>query len=59
MKSIVIEIDENAEITVEANGFKGKSCEKATAALIAAIGVPASTKKKPEYNQEEKRTVSN
>jgi hypothetical protein len=59
MKSIKITIDEDASIEVEAVGFKGKACEQATAALIKALGTTVSSKKKPEYRQEERRTIHN
>lgn len=59
MRNIVITFDENGAIEMEANGFKGKACEQKMQAFIEALGAPVSSKKKPEYFQEDKRTVSN
>lgn len=57
MKTIEIEVAATGEIKIEAMGFKGNACEKATAAIEAALGVKKSSKKKPEfYQREDKRT---
>jgi len=53
MKSIVVNVSESGEITIEAVGFKGNACEKATAALEKAMGTPGTRKKKAEYYQTE------
>jgi len=57
MKHIIVEVDELGQVTIEAVGFKGNACEKATAALEKALGVPVSRKKKPEYHQEDKTQI--
>ncbi|MEI8289556.1 MAG: DUF2997 domain-containing protein [Verrucomicrobiota bacterium] len=49
MKTIIVEINPAGEVAIETTGFKGNACEKATAALEAALGNTASRKKKPEY----------
>ncbi len=57
MRNITITIDENGAIEVEANGFKGKACEEKLKVFIDALGAPVSSKKKPEYFQEDKLKV--
>jgi hypothetical protein len=59
MKTINVTVDENGGVEIEAVGFKGHSCEQATAALEKALGMKTKSIKKPEYRQEEKRRVSN
>ncbi len=39
------------EIQIDAVGFKGLDCEKATALLEEALGVVGQKTKKPEYHQ--------
>lgn len=51
MKNIQVDISNTGEVTIEAVGFKGNACEKATEALENALGVTKSKKKKPEYWQ--------
>lgn len=51
MKSITVEITPEAEIKIEATGFRGNACEKATAAIEEALGVTGKRTKKPEYHQ--------
>ena len=59
MKKITITIDENGAIEMEGHGFKGKACQEKMEALIKSLGVTVSSKKKPEFYQEDRRTVSN
>ncbi|TAK93381.1 DUF2997 domain-containing protein, partial [Patescibacteria group bacterium] len=40
----------DGEVQIEVLGFKGEACAKATAALEAALGLPVTRTKKPEYN---------
>ncbi|MDB6027520.1 MAG: hypothetical protein JWM68_3743 [Verrucomicrobiales bacterium] len=54
MKQIIIEVSEDGGITIAAVGFKGTSCEQATAAMEKALGVKSKSKKMPEYYQENK-----
>ena len=51
MKKIVITIDPEGETQVEAFGYKGGSCVKATAPLTQALigGAPDQSTKKPEF----------
>lgn len=51
MKQIIIEVSATGELKIEAVGFKGNACEKATRALEEALGKPSNRKKKPEYYQ--------
>ena len=50
-KSIEIIISPAGEVSIDAVGFKGADCEKATAYLEEALGVVANKSKKPEYTQ--------
>ena len=49
-KTIKVVIDQDGSVEIEAIGYKGPECEKATQALEEAIGDVVSRKKKPEYN---------
>jgi Protein of unknown function (DUF2997) len=52
MKQVIIEVDAEGNIKVEASGFKGADCEKATKALEAALGAQqGDRKRKPEFFQ--------
>ena len=51
-KSVEILIQPTGDVQIEAVGFKGNACEKATAALEAALGVTKARTKKPEYHQQ-------
>lgn len=51
MKTIIIEIAEDGSLKLDAQGFKGADCEKATKALEDAIGTTSGRKKKPEWYQ--------
>jgi hypothetical protein len=53
MKSITVEVSPEGEVKIEAAGFRGNSCEKATAALEQAMGLPGKRKHKPEYHAQE------
>jgi hypothetical protein len=50
VKTLIVEIDSDGEVKIDAIGFKGTACEKATKAIEDALGVPSSRRKKPEYN---------
>lgn len=41
-------------VSVEAHGYKGKSCEEASAFIEKALGIGGTRKKKPEYYQDSK-----
>ena len=50
-RTIEIIIGTTGEIQIDAVGFKGPDCEKATAVLEEALGVVGQKIKKPEYHQ--------
>ena len=51
-KRIEITVDEDGEVTIEAFGYKGGACVKATQPLSdALIGTPTHSVKKPEFYQ--------
>jgi hypothetical protein len=51
MKKIIITIDNEGTIEVQAQGIKGKGCEKVLEPLIKQLNV-VSVKKTPEWTQE-------
>jgi hypothetical protein len=55
-RTIEIIIGTTGEIQIEAMGFKGPDCEKATQFLEEALGVVGHKTKKPEYHQRSTRT---
>ena len=50
-KTIEILIAPTGEIKIDAVGFKGPDCEKATAFLELALGTVKEKARKPEYHQ--------
>ena len=48
-RQIEVIVSPAGEIKIDAVGFKGADCEKATAFLEAALGTPGKKVKKPEY----------
>ena len=48
-RQIEVIVSPAGEIKIDAVGFKGGDCEKATAFLEAALGTPGKKVKKPEY----------
>jgi len=55
-RTIEIIIEATGEIKIDAVGFKGPDCEKATKFLEEALGVVGKKVKKPEYHQHSTRT---
>lgn len=55
MKTIDILINPAGRITINANGFEGADCEKATAFLEQALGELEQRQRKPEYHRRVKR----
>jgi hypothetical protein len=52
MKPLIeVIVADNGEIKIDALGFKGADCEKATRYLEDALGAVSATVKKPEYHQ--------
>lgn len=48
-KSIEVMIQPNGQVLMEAHGFAGADCEKATSFLEEALGWQTAQHKKPEY----------
>jgi hypothetical protein len=55
-RTVEILIAPTGEIQIDAVGFKGPDCEKATRFLEEALGVVGKKVKKPEYHQRGART---
>lgn len=53
MKTIRIEISPDGEVVIEAVGFKGADCLKATKAYEEALGPVKRRMKRPEFYQSE------
>lgn len=56
MKQVIVECAPDGTVKIEAVGFQGNACEKATAEIERALGQVKSRSKKPEYFQANKRT---
>ncbi len=54
-REIVVDIAPGGSVSIEAVGFKGAECEKATEFLDKALGKIESTKRKPEYYSREQK----
>ena len=50
-KTIEVIVDAGGGIKIDAAGFKGADCEKATAFLEKALGQVKARQKKPEFHQ--------
>ena len=48
-RTIEVSVSPNGEIQIDAVGFKGADCERATRFLEEALGVVSNRAKKPEY----------
>ena len=55
-RTIEIIIGPSGELQIDAVGFKGPDCEKATQFLEEALGVVGQKRKKPEYHQSARKT---
>jgi hypothetical protein len=55
-RTIEIIVSPIGDIQIDAVGFKGPDCEKATKFLEQALGVVKQRTKKPEYHQHGTRT---
>lgn len=56
MKAIEIIINTSGQLTINAAGFTGSDCEKATAFLEQALGKLTAKQRKPEWHQRNQRT---
>lgn len=52
-RRILVRITLTGEITVEAEGFRGKGCEAATKAIEDALGTPGNRTRKPDFWRQE------
>jgi Protein of unknown function (DUF2997) len=50
-RSIEVTVSPRGDILIDAVGFKGADCEKATRFLEEALGIAGPKQKKPEYHQ--------
>ena len=57
-KELIIDIDEDGNVSIDAVGFSGDACEKATEKLIEALGKIKEMKKKPEFRHKTRARVS-
>jgi Protein of unknown function (DUF2997) len=55
MKAIEILINASGQLTINATGFSGTDCEKATAFLEQALGQLTAKQRKPEWRQQNRR----
>ncbi len=55
MKTIEVIVHTDGSIKIDAVGFSGPDCEKATRFLEDALGRPTGKTKKPEYHRQVKR----
>lgn len=56
MKQVLINVSATGEVTIEAVGFKGQACTKATEAIEKALGMPGKRTHKPEFYQGNQQT---
>lgn len=58
MKQIKVTVNEDGSLEIEAVGYKGSDCTKATEALERALGVVKKRTPKPEmYQKNEQKTA--
>ena len=57
MKAIEIIINSSGQLTINAAGFSGSDCEKATAFLEQALGKLTAKQRKPEWHQRNQRAT--
>ena len=48
-KQIIVEVDTDGEVTVDAQGYTGESCREATGFLEKALGRSVTQRLKPDY----------
>lgn len=49
-KQVVVTFEEDGSMKIDAKGFSGPACEKATRYLEEALGAVSKRTKKPDYN---------
>lgn len=52
-KEIVMIVGKDGKVTLEANGFSGKACEKALEVFKKNMGTVTDVEEKPEYYDQE------
>jgi hypothetical protein len=57
MKTIEIIIQPSGEVKIDAIGFIGADCEKATAFLEHALGIEQIRVRKPEFHQQARKAA--
>lgn len=50
-KKVILDFEPDGSVKIEAKGFRGVGCTKATAFLEIALGRVAKIQRKPEFNQ--------
>ena len=55
-RTIEVTVSPMGDILIDAVGFKGADCEKATRFLEEALGIVGPKQKKPEYRQRSRTT---
>lgn len=53
MPKLKISISPKGEVTIDAVGYTGSACHKATAAIEQALGISKASEPKPELYQEQ------
>ena len=56
-RTIEVVITPAGEVKIDAIGFKGVDCEKATAFLESALGIEQIRVRKPEFHQQSRKAV--
>lgn len=56
MRTVEVIVTSSGEVIINATGFAGSDCEKATAFLEMALGKLAAKERKPEFYQRRRRT---
>ncbi len=57
MKTIEIIVNASGQLTINATGFSGTDCEKATAFLEQALGKLTAKERKPEFYRRNQRNL--
>jgi hypothetical protein len=57
MKTIIVTFQPSGEVQIEATGFKGEACTKATAEIEKALGIAGKRQRKGEFYAKETNTI--